>query len=86
MLVKVTVLAAGHGPSEQLIGVRTAGGDLEQVIVSRRVLRGSAIEVGQALVQEGGNILVELPRESTSGKWRIWVPESEIDHNLQAAE
>lgn len=85
MLIKVTLLADGHGPFEKLIGVKTADG-VEQVIVSERILKGTAIEVGLALSQENNNILVELPRESTRGRWRVWVPYSEVVENLQAAE
>jgi hypothetical protein len=88
MLIKIKVIAEGPGPSEKLIGVKTSEGDTEQIVVSRRVLRnGHAIEVGLALAAENGNILVELPRESTRGRWRVWVPESEIEEeSLHAAE
>ncbi len=87
MLIKVTIIRDGHGPSEKLIGVRTSGGEVEQVIVSKRILKGSTIEVGLGLAYEDGRILIELPRESTSGKWRVWIPESGIaSESLQAAE
>lgn len=86
MLIKVRVLADGHGPSEKLIGVQTSSGEWEQVIVSSRVLRGETIDVGLGLSYENGAVLIELPRESTSGKWRVWVPQNDTIEAMQAAE
>lgn len=85
MLVKITILADGHGPSEKVIGVKTASGKIEQVMISGRTIKSSAIEVGLHLAHQDGNYLIELPRESTSGRWRIWIPESEVQQ-LEAAE
>lgn len=88
MRVKFTFLADGPGPSETVIGIRTVGGHQEEVVLSKRLVGGGGVEIGTPLLQEEDRILVELPRESTSGRWRIWVPVSEIvpSPKMQAAE
>ncbi|HEV7371243.1 hypothetical protein [Arenibaculum sp.] len=35
-------------------------------------VRDQALEVSR-IADRNGDVLVELPRESTSGNWRIWV-------------
>lgn len=88
MLVRCEILATGPGPSEAIIGITTADGSRQEVIVAARLVRDGAISVGSPLLKEGGNTLVELPRETVSGRWRIWVPAEATlpDPVLQAAE
>lgn len=85
MFVKVKVEGDGPGPSEKIISVKTSEGEAELLIVSHKILQQNTVEVGLPLAFEAGRVLIELPRESTSGRWRIWIPESEIE-NLVAAE
>ena len=64
-------------PSEIVVVVRTAQGT-EALVVDRKSVSGEFLEVGQPLGTENQNVLVELPRETYSGAWRVWVPESNV--------
>lgn len=88
MNVKCDLIAEGPGPSEAIVSILTAEGHREEVVLSRRVIKNGAIDVGAPLLHEDGRYLIELPRESASGRWRIWVPASETadGKSLQPAE
>jgi hypothetical protein len=88
MFVKITMIADGPGPSEAVIGVQTAGGQIEEVVLSKRHVESGLLDVGSPLLTRDETYLVELPRESTSGRWRVWVPRSETASapELHAAE
>lgn len=88
MLVRFLKIAEGPGPSEMLVGVLTVNGLREEVVISKRQAEDGRIDVGSPLIEEGDRCLVELPRESMSGRWRLWVPRSEVDSSVvaQAAE
>ena len=47
-------------------------------MVQANSLKGGALEIGSVLGVRDDFSLVELPRETSSGKWRIWVPNAEI--------
>jgi hypothetical protein len=67
----------GLMPSEKIAQIETADGKSEAVAVSSQNIQDNrllAFEIGR----REGKVLVELPRESTSGRWRIWVKESAI--------
>jgi len=67
----------GLMPSEKIARIETADGKSEEVAVSNQNIADNklmAFEIGR----EEGRVLVELPRESASGRWRIWVKESAI--------
>lgn len=67
----------GLMPNEKIARIETADGKSEDVAVSAKNIEGNqlkAFEIGR----EGGNVLVELPRESASGRWRVWVKASAI--------
>lgn len=81
MLVKCQIISDGPGPSEKIVGIRTNGGSEQVVLSGRTIVRGEFLNVGEPLSNEGGLYLVELPRESASGRWRVWVPESETTDN-----
>ena len=88
MFVKCTVLAEGPGPSEMVVSIKTVDGHDEQVLLSRRSIIDDYIRVGAVLDRDGGNVLVELPRETSSGRWRVWVSEANVRDDMiaQAAE
>jgi hypothetical protein len=65
----------GFMPAEKIARIETADGRIEDVAVSAQNISGDkllAAEIGR----REGKVLVELPRESASGRWRIWVKES----------
>lgn len=71
--IKVRELRAGMHPSEVVVAVETAGGVEEKLIVDRRSIVAGTLNVGYPVGQQDANYLVELPRETTRGSWRVWV-------------
>ena len=67
----------GVGPSEKVVRVKTSDG-YEEVVVYAGSISGRALDVGPAIRRDGNKFLVELPRESASGRWRFWVPDSAV--------
>ncbi len=76
MRLRVDRLGEGPGPGEVIVGVITITGTTEQVVVHVTGMVGDTIDVGHPLVIGEKERLIELPRESVSGKWRLWVPKS----------
>ena len=71
--VKAEKISKGMIPSERFVLIRTAEGFDEEVPASDRQVVGKYLLVSK-IHEEDDKILVELPRESSSGCWRIWVP------------
>ncbi len=67
---------AGPVPFEKVVTIRTASGS-EELIVHISQIDRNGIEVG-LIAQSGDELLVELPRETLSGRWRVWVPKSAV--------
>lgn len=59
-------------PSEIVVTVSTVNGR-ESLVVDRSSVTDDTIEVGQPIGSELKKVLVELPRETNSGSWRVWV-------------
>ena len=78
MWLIVNKLTDGPGPGEVLVEVATTTGNTEQVIVHTAALDSNKIEIGHPIHKDDNGSLVELPRESMSGKWRIWVPTASL--------
>jgi len=79
MTAKVTCdVSEGLMPNEKIARIETADGKSEVVAVSsQNILPGNRLEAFEVGRREG-KVLVELPRESASGRWRIWVKETAI--------
>lgn len=67
----------GLMPSEKIVRIQTADGKIEDVTVSSLNLSGDKL-LASEIGRQNGRVLVELPRESASGRWRIWVKESSM--------
>ena len=65
------------GPNEALVLVPTHNGREEEVIVDRRTLEGTYLPVG-TLGRRDDFVLIELPQESVTGRWRLWVPSNKV--------
>lgn len=76
--IKVEVLGEGQHPSERMVAVVTAEGVRETVIVDRESIENSTIDVGYPVGGNKERFLIELPRETTSGRWRIWLKRSDV--------
>jgi len=72
MFIPCREIAKGPGPGEAVIAVETRDGS-EELVVSSSLVKGGTLEVGSVIGRDNGHSLIELPRESLSGKWRIWV-------------
>ena len=73
MRVKVKEVGRGSHPSEVMVSVTTTNGE-ERLVVHRRSLMDDSLEIGYPINQESDSYLVELPRETLRGEWRVWVP------------
>jgi hypothetical protein len=71
--VKIEQVREGQHPSEVVVAVRTADGGSEKLVVDRRSIRNDALDVGYPVGEDKDRLLVELPRESVRGLWRVWV-------------
>jgi len=78
MKLKVRRLMDGPGPGEAMVEVVAANGMFEEVIVSDTSIVEDGIEIGQPISFENDAALVELPMESMSGRWRIWVRRADV--------
>ena len=57
---------------ETIIAILLKGGGEEEVILPTSFVQNGTVEVGRV----GGDqdsVLIELPQESASGSWRLWV-------------
>jgi hypothetical protein len=59
------------------VAIRTVTGNTEEAIVHISQVDARGVEVG-FIEQRGDDVLVELPRETLRGRWRLWVPKSTV--------
>lgn len=78
MKLRVTEKGTGLHPNERIVEIQTKDGGQELVIHSRTLLSGGFIEIGYPVRESGDEFLVELPRETSSGAWRVWVKKSDV--------
>jgi len=74
MRIKFANRRNGSIPSEMVVTIDAIGGN-EDVIVHQSQVDATSVEVG-FISEKDGQLLVELPRETMSGRWRVWVPRS----------
>lgn len=70
-------IVEGLMPTERIARVQAADGEVEEVSVSAGNISGDKL-IASEIVRHEGRVLVELPHESASGRWRIWVNESAV--------
>ena len=85
MKVKVAEVAQGLHPSEIVVGVQTIEGQQNLVVDRRSIMTGSFIKVGYPIREDGDSFLVELPRETSSGSWRVWVNKDQTETEREFA-
>jgi len=78
MRLKVEQLGAGLHPSEVVVAITLADGRKERLVVSRRSISDGSISIGWPITEEGDRVLVELPRETQTGAWRVWVNRNQL--------
>ena len=74
----VKKLMDGPGPGEALVTFSTASGKSEQVVINQAAIENNMILVGYPIREKEEQSLIELPRETSSGQWRVWVPKAVI--------
>jgi subtilisin-like proprotein convertase family protein len=67
----------GLMPTEKIAHVEAADGQIEEISVSTKNLNNDTL-IASEIARHQGRVLVELPRESAAGHWRIWVKESAV--------
>ena len=77
MRLRVERIGEGLDPREVVVAVQTRGGR-EELAVDETSLRGTMLNVGWPVGQRDDDFLVELPRETFRGFWRVWVPKSDV--------
>jgi hypothetical protein len=77
MRLSITEELQGMHPSERLVTVKTESGTV-QLFVDSLTIKDNRIPVSHPLEGHNGHRLVELPRETTSGVWRVWVDLSDL--------
>ena len=76
MRIKFKDRREGPIPSEAVVTIPTVTGT-EDVVVHRSQVNADSIEVG-FISEKADSFLVELPRETMSGRWRVRVPKSSL--------
>lgn len=77
MHLKVQRLGEGLHPSEMVVTVATKDGP-EELVVDPHSLQGDSLEIGYPVGRDGELLLVELPRQTARGAWRVWVQQGEL--------
>jgi hypothetical protein len=75
--VRCEVVLDGPGPNESIVKVQRIDGSWEEVIAPKRSIEHGFL-LARRVASSEGNVLVELPQESASGNWRVWVPEASM--------
>ena len=77
MHIPVERIGEGLHPQEVVIAVNTRTGK-EELAVDGSSLSGEMLGIGWPVGQDDDHYLVELPRETFRGFWRVWVPKSVV--------
>lgn len=86
MRLKVTEVESGLHPSQVVLSINAEDG-MHYIVLNKNTLKNSTIDVGHWVGRRGDFYLVELPEETDSGTWRLWVSKSELtEPALEAAE
>jgi hypothetical protein len=72
MRVRIEDVGAGQHPSERVVKIETIDGP-QQLVVDKRSIENQSLDVGYPVGQSNGHLLVELPRETFRGAWRVWI-------------
>jgi hypothetical protein len=75
--IAVENVEEGLHPSEVVVTLRTADGKVEEVAVDRQLVEAKQLQAFP-IGEEAGRVLVELPRETISGAWRVWMPKASV--------
>jgi hypothetical protein len=74
--VKARIVRGATG-SERIAYIRTAEGLRAEVLLSA-AQTGSNHILAAEVARDKNNVLIELPQETSSGDWRVWVNKNQI--------
>lgn len=74
MRLKIEKIGNALHPNEVVVGIATAEGRQRLVVDRHSLGTDETLEIGWPLRHEGAYALIELPRETSTGAWRVWVP------------
>jgi hypothetical protein len=74
--VKAKILR-GSTRSERIAYITTAEGVRTEVLLSA-AQTGSNHILASEVARDNNNVLIELPQETSSGDWRVWVNKNQI--------
>lgn len=77
MRVKVKEEGGAIHPNEVVVSIPTKDGP-ERLVVHKRSVQDGGLEIGYPILEKGDQYLVELPRETMRGLWRVWVARSAL--------
>jgi hypothetical protein len=78
MRLKVEKIGEGLHPSETVVAIQTKDGPVSLIVDAQVILSDSTVNIGWPVGRENDFYLVELPRETVQGSWRVWVDENEL--------
>jgi hypothetical protein len=85
MRLKVENISEGLHPSEVVVSVNGKDGPISLVLDPSVIFEDNTVNVGWPVATDGKFFLVELPRETMNGSWRIWVPSNELEEERKRA-
>lgn len=77
MRVKIQDEKPGLHPNEAVVGLKTTEG-MERLVVHRRSISDNSLDIGYPISLGQNEYLIELPRETQSGAWRVWVEKDQV--------
>lgn len=78
MRLKIEKQGEGLHPNEAVVAVNTKDGPVMMVVDQAIIFPDDSVVIGWPVASDSNGFLVELPRETENGSWRVWVPETEI--------
>lgn len=75
--VKFEDIFEGRIESERIVRLMTADGIEEEVFVAPEQIEGNYLLL-PAVAEEPDRVLFELPQESASGRWRLWISRQKV--------
>jgi hypothetical protein len=79
MRLRVERIGEGLHPSETVVSVQTRNGPVSMVVDLDVILPDNTVRIGWPVGLEDDYYLVELPRETVLGAWRVWVAKNELE-------
>ena len=77
MRIKVQPVGSGVGPHDVVIELNTANGP-QRLVVDDSEVKGNSLSVGYPLRRDDLFVYVALPKVTSAGSFRVWVPAHDV--------